>query len=102
MMDDGNILSLIKLHDPPCVSYRYRLSIPPTLVGVVVGNRHNNSINIRFHCLIMVDLDHPSRSDRYRCSRLQWMVVDVPDSTRDINDGREVLYETMIDLQDIQ
>jgi hypothetical protein len=89
-MDDGNILSLIELHEPPCVSYR--LSFPPTLVGVVLDNRSSSSINIRYHCLIMVDLDHPSRADRCRCSRLQWMVVDVPNSTRDINDGREVRY----------
>ena len=101
VMDEGNILPLSELIHRPCVSYRFTIpsnttiASNATVVSIDSSGRGNSGstsgVNLtKYHCLMILDLDHPSRAHQHRRCYLQWMVVDVSASTKDITQGREV------------
>ena len=102
VMDEGNILPLSELIHRPCVSYRFTIPSTTTIasnatIGSIDSSGSSSGVNLtKYHCLMMLDLDYPSRAHQHRRCYLQWMVVDVSASTRDITQGREVWMIVMM------
>ena len=117
-VNDGNILKVKQLIDIPLVIFkldkRYdtldmddnkstnhsKLNISKSDLKNNKNNHPDNRSNndnirkdsmnniIKYHTLMMIDVDYPSRSHIHRRYYLQWLIVDIPEY--DILAGQEV------------